>query len=89
MGHQIHAAMCAPLAGRAAVAGALYADSGKSSAPFSENDFQLFTAITHVVGVAVVESGGGGGHQPGALLMLDIDLYNRCQARGRSACRAM
>jgi signal transduction histidine kinase len=56
MGHQIHAAMCAPLVGRAAATGALYADSGKSNAPFSENDFQLFTAIAHVVGVAVENS---------------------------------
>lgn len=53
MGHQIHAAMCAPLVGRGEVSGALYADSGKSNEPFSDSDFQLFTAIVHVVGVAV------------------------------------
>ncbi|MFP4499779.1 MAG: ATP-binding protein [Candidatus Hydrogenedentota bacterium] len=50
---QIHAAMCAPLVGRDAVAGAVYVDSGGSGKRFSENDFQLFTAIAYVVGVSV------------------------------------
>ena len=53
MGHQIHAAMCAPLCGREAVAGAIYVDSGSTGRRFSAADLELLTVIAHVVGVAV------------------------------------
>lgn len=53
MGHQIHAAMCAPLCGREAVAGAIYVDSGATGRRFSAADLELLTVVSHVVGIAV------------------------------------
>ncbi|MBX3178364.1 MAG: FHA domain-containing protein [Candidatus Hydrogenedentes bacterium] len=53
MGHDIHAAMCAPLHGRAAVAGAIYVDTGNTASPLTERDLELLSAIAQVVGVAV------------------------------------
>ncbi len=53
MGHDIHAAMCAPLHGRSAVAGVIYVDVGNTSAPLSEHDLELLSAVAQVVGVAV------------------------------------
>lgn len=53
MGHQIHAAMCAPLCGREAVAGAIYVDSGATGRRFSAGDLELLTVVSHVVGIAV------------------------------------
>lgn len=53
MGHEIHAAMCAPLCGRASVVGAIYVDSGTASGRFSKKDLELLAAIARVVGVAV------------------------------------
>ncbi|MBP8129121.1 MAG: FHA domain-containing protein [Candidatus Hydrogenedentes bacterium] len=53
MGHQIHAAMCAPLCGRESVAGAIYVDSGSTGKRFQASDLELLTAVAHVVGVAV------------------------------------
>lgn len=53
MGHDIHAAMCAPLHGRSAVAGVIYVDVGNDSTPLSEADLELLSAIAGVVGVAV------------------------------------
>lgn len=53
MGHDIHAAMCAPLHGRNAVTGVIYVDVGNASTPLSEHDLELFSAVAQVVGVAV------------------------------------
>lgn len=53
MGHQIHAAMCAPLCGRESVAGAIYVDSGSTGKRFQASDLEMLTAVAHVVGVAV------------------------------------
>ncbi|HNR30395.1 MAG TPA: ATP-binding protein [Candidatus Hydrogenedentes bacterium] len=53
MGHQIHAAMCAPLCGRESVAGAIYVDSGSTGKRFAGSDLEMLTAVAHVVGVAV------------------------------------
>jgi len=53
MGHDIHAAMCAPLHGRAKVAGVIYVDVGNTSNPLKEADLELLSAIAQVVGVAV------------------------------------
>lgn len=53
MGHDIHAAMCAPLQGRAKVAGVIYVDVGNTSNPLTEADLELLSAIAQVVGVAV------------------------------------
>ena len=53
MGHEIHAAMCAPLCGREAVIGAVYVDSGSVAHPFDTEELELLTAISQVVGVAV------------------------------------
>ncbi len=53
MGHDIHAAMCAPLHGRNDVAGVIYVDVGNSTTPLTESDLELLTAIARVVGVAV------------------------------------
>ncbi len=53
VGHDIHSAMCAPLIGRNAVAGAIYVDSGSSSETYTGDDLGLLAAIARVVGVAV------------------------------------
>ena len=53
VGHDIHSAMCAPLIGRNAVAGAIYVDSGSSSETYDGDTLGLLTAIACVVGVAV------------------------------------
>lgn len=53
MGHDIHAAMCAPLHGRAAVAGVIYVDVGNAATPLTDADLELLSAIAQVVGVAV------------------------------------
>ena len=53
MGHDIHAAMCAPLHGRSAVAGVIYVDVGNASTPLGERDLELLSAVAQVVGVAV------------------------------------
>lgn len=53
MGHDIHAAMCAPLHGRTSVAGVIYVDMGDSTTGLSDGDLELLTAIARVVGVAV------------------------------------
>jgi two-component system, NtrC family, sensor kinase len=53
MGHDIHAAMCAPLHGRNEVAGVIYVDVGDSTTSLSDSDLELLTAIARVVGVAV------------------------------------
>lgn len=53
MGHDIHAAMCAPLHGRSAVAGVLYVDAGNTNTPLGEHDLELLSAVAQVVGVAV------------------------------------
>ena len=53
MGHDIHAAMCAPLHGRDAVAGVIYVDVGDTSTPLTEADLELLSAVAQVVGVAV------------------------------------
>ena len=53
MGHDIHAAMCAPLHGRSAVAGVIYVDVGNASTPLGESDLELLSAVAQVVGVAV------------------------------------
>ena len=51
--HKIHTAMCAPLAGRERLVGAIYVDSGQETSPFTNDDLELLTAIGRVVGVAV------------------------------------
>jgi two-component system NtrC family sensor kinase len=53
MGHDIHAAMCAPLHGRKAVVGVIYVDVGDSTRPLSEGDLEMLSAVAQVVGVAV------------------------------------
>lgn len=53
MGHDIHAAMCAPLHGRSAVAGVIYVDVGNANTPLGEPDLELLCAVAQVVGVAV------------------------------------
>lgn len=53
MDHDIHAAMCAPLYGRTAVAGAIYVDVGDTATPLDEQDLELLSAVAQVVGVAV------------------------------------
>ncbi len=53
MGHDIHAAMCAPLHGRSAVAGVIYVDVGNASTPLGERELELLSAVAQVVGVAV------------------------------------
>ena len=53
LGHEIRAAMCAPLFGRDSLVGAMYVDSGKKSALFSNNDLELLTVMGRVVGVAI------------------------------------
>lgn len=51
--HEIRAAMCVPMCGRDAIAGAIYVDSGHDSAVFTYDHLKLLTAIGRVVGVAV------------------------------------
>ncbi len=53
VGHEIHAAMCAPLCGRQSVVGVIYVDSGAVSRRFEKKDLELLAAIARVVGVAV------------------------------------
>lgn len=53
VGHDIHAAMCAPLQGQAGVVGALYVDTGGAPTVLSRGDLELLTAIGRVVGIAV------------------------------------
>ncbi|MBI2424647.1 MAG: FHA domain-containing protein [Candidatus Hydrogenedentes bacterium] len=53
LGHDIHAAMCAPLCGREAIVGAIYVDGDPEQRSFAKADLELLTAIAQVVGVAV------------------------------------
>lgn len=53
IGHQIQAAMCAPMCSRDNVAGVIYVDAGATNARFSGQDLELLTSIARVVGVAV------------------------------------
>lgn len=53
MQYEIRSAMCVPMYGRQAVAGAIYVDSGATPTRFSNSDLELLTAIGRVVGIAV------------------------------------
>lgn len=53
VGHNIHAAMCAPLIAQDRVVGAIYVDTGAGARPFGMGDLELLSAVAGVVGVAV------------------------------------
>jgi signal transduction histidine kinase len=50
---KIGAAMCVPLTGSSETGGVLYMDSSNENIRFTDQDFEFFTAMGHLVGLAV------------------------------------